>query len=246
MNERIVVFGATRGMGRALARAYAGRGASLVILGRNEAELARSAADLQARGARECSFERCDLENARHFAPALDAAFSRLGHVDVVAVTAGLFATQDELEEDLSLASRVLQADFTQTVIFCEEAKRRLLGQRGGTLVVFSSVAGERGRRPVVLYGAAKAGLSRYLEGLDHKHRADGLRVLTVKPGFVRTSMTEGLDPPPFAGEPADVARDVIRAIERGASVVYTPWPWRYVMGVIRALPRAVMRRVKF
>jgi decaprenylphospho-beta-D-erythro-pentofuranosid-2-ulose 2-reductase len=246
MNERVIIFGATRGMGRALARAYAERGASMVILGRNEAELSRSAADLVVRGARDCSVERCDLEATHSFAPALDAAFGKLGRVDVVAVTAGLFATQDELEDDLSLASRVLQADFTQTVLFCEEVKRRLLGQRGGTLAVFSSVAGDRGRKPVVLYGAAKAGLTRYLEGLDHKHRADGLRVLTVKPGFVRTSMTEGLEPPPFAGEPAQVARDVVRAIERGASVVYSPWPWRYVMGVIRALPRAVMRRVKF
>jgi decaprenylphospho-beta-D-erythro-pentofuranosid-2-ulose 2-reductase len=246
MNERVIVFGATRGMGRALARAFASRGASIVLLGRNEDELSRSAADLRARGAHACTFERCDLEITHTFAPALDAAFGALGHVDVVAITAGLFATQDELEDDLALASRVLHADFTQTVLFCEEAKRRLLGQRGGTLVVFSSVAGERGRKPVVLYGAAKAGLTRYLEGLDHKHRADGIRVLTVKPGFVKTSMTEGLEPPPFAGEPAAVARDVIRAIERGATVVYTPWPWRYVMGVIRTLPRAVMRRVKF
>lgn len=246
MNEKVIVFGATRGMGRALARAYAARGASLYLLGRNEAELARSAADLVARGARDCGYVRCDLEDARDFAPALDAAFSALGQVDVVAVTAGLFATQEELEKDRSLAARVLQADFTQTVLFCEEAKDRLLGQRRGALVVFSSVAGERGRKPVVLYGAAKAGLSRYLEGLDHRHRADGLLVVAVKPGFVRTSMTEGLEPPPFAGEPDEVARDVVRAVDRGLPEVYSPWPWRYVMGVIRALPRAVMRRVKF
>ena len=244
--ERVVVFGATRGMGRALARAYAERGASLAILGRNREELARSAADLIARGAPACVPVRCDLEASRSFGPALDEAFSELGRVDVLAVTAGLFATQDELERDLELAARVLHADFTQTVLFCEEAMRRLLAQGGGALIAFSSVAGERGRKPVVLYGAAKAGLSRYLEGLDHKHRGEGLHVLTVKPGFVRTSMTEGLEPPPFAGEPEQVARDVVRAVDRGAAVLYTPWPWRYVMAVIRALPRAVMRRVGF
>ena len=86
--------------------------------------------------------------------------------------------------------------------MFCEEARRRLLARGGGTLCVFSSVAGERGRKPVVLYGAAKAGLTRYLEGLDHKFRAQGLRTICVKPGFVRTGMTEGLKTPPFAGEP--------------------------------------------
>src|SRR6185436_2349688 len=111
---------------------------------------------------------------------------------------------------------------------------------------VFSSVAGERGRKPVVLYGAAKAGLTRYLEGLDHKFRARGLRVVCVKPGFVKTSMTDGLTPPPFAGEPEPVARRVLRAIDRGQPVVYAPAAWRWVMLVIRSLPRAVMRRLEF
>jgi short-subunit dehydrogenase len=111
---------------------------------------------------------------------------------------------------------------------------------------VFSSVAGERGRKPVIIYGAAKAGLTHYLEGLDHKHRADGLRVVTVKPGFVKTSMTAGLAPPPFAGEPDAVAQRVLGAIDRGTPVVYAPAPWRLIMAVIRALPRAIMRRIKF
>jgi short-subunit dehydrogenase len=131
-------------------------------------------------------------------------------------------------------------------VAFCEEARRRLLARGGGTLCVFSSVAGERGRKPVIIYGAAKAGLTRYLEGLDHKFRAQGLRVVCVKPGFVKTSMTDGLPAPPFAGEPEGVARDVLRALDRGRPEVYTPAPWRWVMLVVRNLPRAVMRRVGF
>ncbi len=130
--------------------------------------------------------------------------------------------------------------------MFCEAAKTALLEEGGGTLCVFSSVAGERGRKPVIIYGAAKAGLSHYLEGLDHKHRADGLRVVTVKPGFVKTSMTAGLEPPPFAGEPDAVAERVLVAIDRGAPVVYAPAPWRLIMAVIRALPRAIMRRINF
>ena len=111
---------------------------------------------------------------------------------------------------------------------------------------MFSSVAGDRGRSPVVIYGAAKAGLSAYLEGLDHRYRRDGLRTVCVKPGFVRTGMTAGLRPPPFAGEADRVARDVVRAIDRGRPVVYTPAIWRWVMLVVRHLPRAVMRRVGF
>ena len=157
-----------------------------------------------------------------------------------------MFATQDKLEADPELARRLLTVDFANTVLFCEEARRRLLAQGGGTLCVFSSVAGERGRKPVILYGAAKAGLTRYLEGLDHKFRAQGLRTVCVKPGFVRTGMTEGLRPPPFAGEPDGVAAQVLRAIDRGKPVVYAPGIWALVMLVIRWLPRFVMRRIGF
>ncbi len=111
---------------------------------------------------------------------------------------------------------------------------------------MFSSVAGDRARKPAIIYGASKAGLSHYLTGLDHKFRSKGLRTVLVKPGFVRTGMTAALDPPPFAGKPERVARDVLRAIDRGRPVVYTPGVWRYVMLGVRSLPRAVMRRVGF
>jgi short-subunit dehydrogenase len=165
--------------------------------------------------------------------------------VDTVVVTAGDFATQADLEADIERTRHLLEVNFTNTVIFCEQARTRLLAT-GGTLCVFSSVAGDRGRKPVILYGAAKAGLSHYLEGLDHKYRAQGLHVVCVKPGFVKTSMTSGLKPPPFAGDADGVAADVVRAIDLGQPVVYTPRIWWAVMLVIRLLPRAVMRRIGF
>lgn len=244
---KVAFLGATKGMGRALARSLAERGDSLCLLGRHLDDVERSAADLRARGAAgPVPCVRCDLEQPESFAPAIAAASEALGGLDTVIVTAGIFATQEELEADPALAERLLRVNFANTVLFCESAKKALLEADGGTLCVFSSVAGERGRKPVILYGAAKAGLSQYLEGLDHKHRADGLRVVTVKPGFVKTSMTAGLEPPPFAGEPDAVAERVLGAIDRGAPVVYAPAPWRLVMAVIRTLPRAVMRRVEF
>ena len=131
-------------------------------------------------------------------------------------------------------------------MIFCKHVRERLLARGGGQITVFSSVAGDRGRKPVALYGASKAGLSAYLEALDHRHHADGLSVLCVKPGFVRTAMAAGLKPPPFAGEAERVATDVVRAIDRRSTVLYTPRMWALVMLVIRWLPRFVMRRISF
>jgi short-subunit dehydrogenase len=243
-----VILGATRGMGRALARRMAERGDRLFLLGRDLVELEKSARDLEARGPAGAAVgvAECDLEKPEMFAQALDDAARALARIDTVVVTAAMFATQAQLEADPGLARRLLAADFTNTVAFCERARRVLLAAGGGTLCVFSSVAGERGRKPVILYGAAKAGLTRYLEGLDHKFRAHGLRVVCVKPGFVRTSMTEGLPAPPFAGEPDAVATAVLRAIDRGQPEVYVPAIWSAVMAIIRLLPRAVMRRVDF
>jgi NAD(P)-dependent dehydrogenase (short-subunit alcohol dehydrogenase family) len=244
---RVVVFGATAGMGRAVARRLAARGDRVFVLGIDRDELARSAADLAVRGGGGADhFAECDLSRPETFAPALEAAESKLGGLDAVVVTAAIFATQDELERDPALLARLLTLDFTNTILFCEEARKRLLRAGGGTLCVFSSVAGERGRKPVAIYGAAKAGLTRYLEALDHKHHQEGLRVVTVKPGFVKTGMTTGLRPPPFAGEPEEVAERVVSAIDRGTPEVYAPLAWGPIMSVIRRLPRFVMRRVGF
>ena len=243
---RVLLLGATKGMGRALARKLAERGDRLHLLGRDLDDLARCARDLEMRGPAgtvvTCS--RCDLAEPEAFRTAIRDADAQVGGFDTAVITAGLFATQDALEADRALAARLLTLDFVNTVLFCEELRTLFLERGGGTLCVFSSVAGERGRKPVVLYGAAKAGLTRYLEGLDHRFRLRGLRTVCVKPGFVLTSMTRDLKPPPFAVEPDAIADRVVAAIDRGTPVVYVPRIWAAIMLVIRTLPRAVMRRL--
>lgn len=244
---KVVFLGATSGMGRALARALAQQGAQFVLLGRQPEQLVRSAADLEVHGADPpVHTVVCDLAERDTLAPALAQADRLLNGFDTVVVTAGVFATQDVLENDLDRAREVLDIDFTNTVLFCELARRRLLDRGGGTLCVFTSVAGDRPRKPVILYGAAKAGLSYYLEGLDHKYRAAGLRVIDVRPGFVRTRMTAGLKPPPFASNPDDVARVVLKALRSKRPVIYAPPVWRWIMLLIRHLPRFVLRRTEF
>lgn len=243
----VVILGATEGMGQALARRMAARGDVLFVLGRHPEKLKRCLEDLTARSGRPPDGSAiCDLRDPATFGPALDEAWNKMGKVDAVVLTAGVFGTQAELEADRAKLQELLTVNFANTILFCEEARTRLLAQGGGTLCVFSSVAGDRGRKPVVLYGATKAGLSYYLEALDHAYHAKGLTVICVKPGFVKTGMTAGLKPPPFAGEPDQVARDVLRAIDKKTPVIYTPAPWHLVMAIIKRLPRFVMRRIGF
>ncbi|HKC09972.1 MAG TPA: SDR family NAD(P)-dependent oxidoreductase [Methylomirabilota bacterium] len=243
---KVAFVGATRGMGRALARALAERGDALFLLGRDAAEMARSARDLEARGPRApVGHAPLDLGRPAGFAEALDAADRALGGLDALVVTGGAFGRQEELAGDPARLAALLEVNFTGTALLCQQAATRLAARGGGLVCAFSSVAGDRARRNY-LYGASKAGLSAFLDGLDLVYRERGVRVLCVKPGFVRTAMTAGLPVPPFAGEPEAVAAAVVRAIDRGRHQVYAPGIWRWIMLVIRVLPRAVLRRVQF
>ena len=247
--RRIVLVGGTKGIGRAVARQLAARGDRIALLGRDGTDLAASATDLGARapaGALPPVTAILDLARTETFDAALDDAARQLGGLDTVVITAGAFGTQEALESDAAARERVLSINFTQTILLCEAARVRLLAAGGGTLCVLGSVAGDRARKPVVLYGATKAGLAYYMAGVDLRYRDAGVRAVLVKPGFVRTGMTAGLPEPPFAANPDDVAPAIVQAIDRGTRQIYVPAIWRLVMLVIRWLPGAVMRRVKF
>ncbi len=248
--KKIAIVGGTKGIGRAVVRLLVARGDRVALLGRDAADLAASASDLAVRAPAGTgvapSTAMLDLTRPETYDAALDEVARQLGGLDTVVITAGAFGTQEALEADAAARERVLSTNFTHTIQFCEAARVRLLAAGGGTLCVLGSVAGDRARKPVVLYGATKAGLAYYMEGIDLRYRDAGLRAVLVKPGFVRTGMTAGLPEPPFAANPEDVAPAIVRAIDRGTPQIYVPAIWRLVMAVIRRLPGAVMRRVKF
>ena len=152
-------------MGRELARCLAERGDRVFLLGRNPEDLEKTAKDLEIRGATDgVETALCDLRRPESFAPALYQANAALDDFDTVIVTAGIMGgDQESLEDDAEACADLLSVNFANTILFCEEARRHLLGRGGGNLVVFSSVAGDRGRKPIILYGAAKAGLSSYM-----------------------------------------------------------------------------------
>ena len=242
---KVAILGATRGIGRCLAEQLADRGDEVFLLGRDTDAVAQLSKQLEDRGASgSVDSARCDLADEGTFESALGAAGAKLGRLDMLVMTAGVFATQADLGNDQDRVRELLQLNVTNTIAFCEAARRVLVEQGGGTLCVFSSVAGERPRKPLLVYGATKAALTYYLDALDLTWRDAGLKVVTVKPGFVHTDMTAGLDPPPFAAGPEEVARVVLRDLGRGKRVIYAPPVWRYVMALIRAIPRPLFRRL--
>lgn len=166
------------------------------------------------------------------------------GDVDVVLVAFGVLGDQQEFEDDPDLAVEAAQVNYVGAVSVCLRAARHLTAQGHGSLVVLSSVAGERARRSNFVYGSTKAGVDALASGLADALHGSGAHVLVVRPGFVRTGMTTHLEPAPLSVTAEQVADAVVAGLRRGSTVVYVPAAMRVVMSGLRHLPRAVFRRL--
>ena len=243
-DRRIAIFGATSGIAVATARRFASSGARLVLAGRDAEALRMAAQDLRVRGAREVVTQTADLSNLDALGAATEAAWDAFGGLDIALLAHGSLPDQARAESDPSLVREALVLNFESPVLLCLDLARRFERQRAGVLAVITSVAGDRGRKSNYIYGAANGGLQRFLEGLRHKLFASGVRVLDIRPGFVSTRMTAHLPQGgPLWAQPDQVAADIVRAIQKERAVLYTPWFWAVVMGVIRNLPRPLLHR---
>lgn len=242
MSERILLTGATSGIGRAVARALAARGAQIVLASRSATEVSRLAADLRHRYGAQVASETFDALDCASNRALIDRCLEE-GALDGVILCHGVMFEQAEAEADPRLAWEMTTVNLTSPIAILEAVAPHFEARRSGWLAAVSSVAGDRGRRSNALYGAGKAALDTYLEGLEARLSGFGVRVTTVKPGPVDTRMTWGRDAP-LVVKPERVARDLLRGVRRGRSVVYTPWLWRPIMAVLCILPRRLFRRL--
>jgi short-subunit dehydrogenase len=244
-DRRILIVGATSAIAAAAARRWAAAGAAFFLVARNDARLAETRADLEARGAARVEAHMLDVDRLDAHAAMLDAAFAALGRLDVALIATGTLPDQKASERDAGLAARALETNLVSLVHLTTLLANRMEGQGSGTIAVISSVAGDRGRASNYVYGAAKAGLSSFAEGLRARLFRAGVHVLLIKPGFVDTPMTAGLTlPQALVASPDLVARDILAAVERRRDVLYTPWFWRWIMAIIRAIPGPVFKRM--
>lgn len=245
--RRVIVLGGTSEIALEIVRALQQRTPrEVALVGRDREGLARSAEQLRAAGSpRVATFTLDALELERH-SEVVGHAFEELGGGDIVLLAVGTLGSERGGQpEDVAGAVRVLQVNLVGAGSLMMEATRRLRAAGGGTLVVLSSVAAERPRRANAVYGASKAGLDALAQGLADDLYEDGVRVLVVRPGFVHTRMTRGLDPAPLASTPEAVAAAVLAGLDSGAQTVWAPRPLRLLMLAMRLIPRPLFRRIK-
>ncbi len=240
--ETVLVLGGGSEIAQATVRELLRNGPLQVILcGRKLAELDLSG--LEQAGAELRTVELDALVPSQHPA-AIDQAFAGDGDVDLVLLAFGVLGRQELSEKDAGAAFEVAATNFSGAVSVLTLVARKLAAQGHGTLVVFSSVAAQRARRSNYVYGASKAGLDAFAQGLQLVGPLEGVNVVIVRPGFVRTKMTAGLRPAPLSVTPEQVAVALLDGLRRGADTIWVPRALRYVMWVIRAAPRKLMERL--
>lgn len=242
---RAAIFGATSGIAIATARQLATGGARLVLVGRDGEALAAEGRDLTVRGASEIAEITCDFAALETLGNAAERAWETFGSLDLALIAYGTLPDQAALDADPdTAAAAALSLNFTSPGVLALHLAKYFEAQGSGALAVITSVAGDRGRKSNYLYGAAKGGLQRLLEGLRHRLFARNVQVLDIRPGFVMTRMTEHLPRGGFLwATPDKVAADILRAVERRRAVLYTPWFWRFILLIVRALPRPLFHR---
>jgi decaprenylphospho-beta-D-erythro-pentofuranosid-2-ulose 2-reductase len=246
MMRNILIVGATSSMAEHCARLWAEEGqVRLVLVGRQPERLSVIADDLRSRGRDvEVLTRVCLFEDPVAIQGMVDGVF-REGAIDIALVAHGNLPDQVACQSDLSLTAQALSVNGTSPVLFAEAIAGAMQQAGRGALALIGSVAGDRGRKSNYVYGAAKGLVERYLEGLQHRLAGTAVTVTLIKPGPTDTPMTAHLKQGGAKLAEVDaVARDIVKAIDSGQPVLYTPGKWKLIMAVIRNLPRAVLHRM--
>jgi decaprenylphospho-beta-D-erythro-pentofuranosid-2-ulose 2-reductase len=242
--KRILVLGATSGIAEACCRIWAARGDSLFLVARNADKLSAVAADMPTRGAAYVDSSVANLDDTSTHPELLAHAINSLAGLDVAFLALGVLGDQSKAERSFSHAEEILQTNFSSPVSLLTWLANYCSQRHSGTLAVLSSVAGDRGRKSNYVYGSSKAGLSAFLAGLRNRIDRDGVRVMTIKPGPVKTAMTEGMKGNEKFADVEKVAAAIVKAIDKGQDVLYVPGIWRIIMTVIRVIPERIFKKL--
>lgn len=243
MNQSVLILGGSSDIAVALAKIYIEKAYKVYLAGRKTDELKLIANDLQIRNGGKVEvvfFDAVDYSSHEKFVDAFD---------EVPAITIAVFGylgDQKLAEKEWNECEKIIDTNYKGAVSILNRFANVYEKQGSGALVGISSVAGERGRQSNYYYGSAKAGFTAYLSGLRNRLYASSVHVMTVKPGFVETKMTEGMDlPGPITAKPDQVAKAIFKGLKRKKNTIYTLGIWRLIMYIIKTIPEFVFKRLK-
>jgi decaprenylphospho-beta-D-erythro-pentofuranosid-2-ulose 2-reductase len=244
--QSVLVLGGGSEIGLAtLRRLVTTRARTVVLAARHPDGLADTVRELRSLGATSVDALLFDAAATDTHEAFIDECFDRFGDFDLVLVVFGVLGDQAEAERDGVAASHVARVNYLGAVSVGVPVARRMRAQGHGVIVALSSVAGERARRSNFVYGSSKAGMDAFFQGLGDSLVGSGVHVMVVRPGFVHSKMTEGREPAPLATTPDDVAIGIERGLARRADTVWVPPALRYVMTVLRHVPRPLFRKLE-
>jgi len=245
--KKIIILGATSGIALEVQRLLAHKGCELLLVARSSQRLAEIEADLSVRSAQQVLTYSADLASIQQHAAIFEFVRHTFPDFDTVLLAYGSMHDQKDSETSVDILLEELHVNFVSATailtLFAADLERR----RTGCLAAITSVAGDRGRRSNYVYGSSKGALSLFRQGLRSRLHPAGVRVITIKPGPVQTAMTDHLANSARFGDPEQVARDIVGALEqRSPDVLYTPKIWRYIMTAVQQIPETIFKRLSF
>ncbi len=242
---KVLVLGGTSEIAEAIVRQLAARESCEALLaGRDEVALHERAESLKQDGCASVHTLALEARAMDKHTAMLQQAFALLGDVDLVILAVGVLGDREVPLQDIPAALEVLEVNFLGSGSLLLHCAQALSKQGHGTIIVLSSVAAERPRASNIVYCASKAGLDSLAQGLADALHGSGVKILVVRPGFVRTRMTKGLPVPPLSTTSDAVAKATLRGLEKGSQTVWAPPVLRFVMALLGLLPRALFRRL--
>ncbi len=240
-----MVIGASSGIGEALARRLAADGTRVALVARNEERLMRITGDINAAAGEDRALAVAHDVRAVADVPDLFQEIARrLGGLDLVVFAAGVMPSVAADEYDTSKDREMIEVNLMGAVAWLNPVADRMARVGRGTIVGIGSVAGDRGRAPNPVYCTSKAGFHTYLEALRNRVARKGVKVVTIKPGFVDTAMTHGKEGLFWLISPDRAAEIILNKARRGAVTAYVPARWRLLMTVVRSIPSFIFTRL--
>ncbi len=243
--KKIFVAGALSAIAQETARCFAAEGAAFFLAARDGEKLAISGADLKTRGASSVTVLAADFDVLESHAEIVRKAEAELGGIEIALIAYGFLPDQTACEQDFDLTLKAIHTNFISVVSLVMQLTPLFENQRGGTMAVIGSVAGDRGRPKNYVYGTSKGALALFLQGLRARLSRSGVNVLTVKPGFVDTPMTAGHAKNILFADAPSVGCAIHRAILARKDILYVPGFWRWILFVIQCIPEGLFKKLK-